>query len=116
VVDLWNGLGIFFGIFIPNYNEYYLNIIDKLNKDMLKWFAISVGVTLPYIFGFLGLSTMGPIAGGFFSTMQGSGIVAGSIMALTQSFVMCGWAITIQTYTICFCGVWYLIKKFYNYK
>ncbi len=78
---------------------------------MLKWIVISVGVTLPYIFGFLGLSTMGPIAGGFFSTMQGSGIVAGSIMALTQSFVMCGWAITIQTYTICFWGGWYLIKK-----
>jgi len=78
---------------------------------MLKWIAISVGVTLPYIFGFLGLSTMGPIAGGFFSTMQGSGIVAGSIMALTQSFVMSGYAITIQMCTISFCGVWYLIKK-----
>lgn len=83
---------------------------------MLKWIAISVGVTLPYIFGLLGLSTMGPIAGGFFSTMQGSGIVAGSVMALTQSFVMSGYAITIQTCTISFCGVWYLIKKFYNYK
>jgi len=78
---------------------------------MLKWIAISVGVTLPYIFGLLGLSTVGPIAGGLFSTMQGSGIVAGSVMALAQSFVMCGWAITIQTYTICFCGGWYLIKK-----
>ena len=78
---------------------------------MLKWAAISVGITLPYIFGFLGLSTIGPIAGGLFSTMQGSGIVAGSIMALTQSFVMSGYAITIQTCTICFCGGWYLIKK-----
>jgi len=82
---------------------------------MFKWVALScVGIGLPYIFGLFGLSTLGPIAGGVFSTMQGSGIAAGSFMALAQSFVMSGWALVIQTYTIGFWCMWLLIKSIFR--
>ena len=60
---------------------------------------------LPYILSFIGLSSIGPIAGGLFSTFQGSGIVSGSVMAMTQSFAMSGWAIVLQISTFIFWGI-----------
>jgi hypothetical protein len=75
----------------------------------------SIGIFLPYIFGLIGLSTMGPIAGGLFSSLQGSGIVAGSFMAFTQSFIMSGWVSFIYTWsfvTWIVYGSVSLIKKF----
>lgn len=63
----------------------------------------------PHIFGFIGLSSIGPISGGLFSTMQGSGIVSGSLMAMTQSFVMSGWATTVQLFTM---GFWIIVSLF----
>lgn len=60
---------------------------------------------LPYILSFIGLSSIGPIAGGLFSTFQGAGIVSGSVMAMTQSFAMSGWAIVLQISTIIFWGI-----------
>jgi len=55
---------------------------------------------LPYIFGLIGLSNIGPIAGGLFATMQGSGIISGSLMAMTQSFAMSGWVVVMQLFAI----------------
>jgi len=48
------------------------------------------GVTFcsPYILGFIGLSSTGPIAGGLFATFQGASILSGSWMALAQSIAM----------------------------
>lgn len=60
----------------------------------------TIMVFLPYIFRFIGLSIIGPIAGGLFSTMQGAGIVSGSFMAMIQSLAMGGWVITIQSFGI----------------
>ena len=59
----------------------------------------SIGIFLPYLFGLVGLSTMGPIAGGLFSTLQGSGVVAGSFMAMAQSFIMSGCVASIYTWS-----------------
>ena len=53
---------------------------------------------LPSIFSLIGLSSIGPIAGGLFSTMQGSGIASGSFMAMLQSFAMSGWIASIQLF------------------
>ena len=75
----------------------------------------SIGVLLPYIFSLVGLSTVGPIAGGLFSTLQGSGIISGSFMAVTQSFIMSGWVTFIYTWsfvTWVVYGTASLIKKF----
>ena len=51
-------------------------------RTALKWIFIpvvsSIMVFLPYIFGLIGLSSIGPIAGGLFATIQGAGIVSGS--------------------------------------
>jgi hypothetical protein len=73
----------------------------QVNK--LKWVFIPIVsiilLFLPYILGLIGLSSVGPIAGGFFSTMQGAGIVSGSFMAMIQSFAMSGWVILIQLVT-----------------
>lgn len=72
---------------------------------------------LPYILSFIGLSSIGPIAGGLFSTFQGAGIVSGSAMAMTQSFAMSCWAIVLQISTIIFWGIFSIImfiKNKYN--
>lgn len=78
--------------------------IRRLINYNVKWIFIpvvsSIMVFLPYIFGLIGLSSIGPIAGGLFATMQGSGIVSGSLMAITQSFAMSGWVIAIQILAI----------------
>jgi len=50
----------------------------------------------------IGISTIGPIAGGLFASMQGIGLVSGSFMALIQSFVMCGYALVAQIIAITF--------------
>ena len=42
----------------------------------------------PTILGLIGLSAVGPVAGGAFATMQGAGIVAGSWMAVAQAVAM----------------------------
>ena len=79
-------------------------IIRRIINYNLKWIFIpvvsSIMVFLPYIFGLIGLSSIGPIAGGLFATMQGTGIVSGSLMAITQSFAMSGWIVLIQLVTI----------------
>ena len=79
-------------------------IIRKIIKYKLKWVFIpivsSIMLFLPYIFMLIGLSNIGPIAGGLFSTMQGAGIVSGSLMSITQSFAMSGWVVVIQLVTI----------------
>ena len=75
----------------------------------------SIIFCLPIIFTWIGLSSIGPIAGGLFSTMQGSGIVAGSSMAILQYFSMSGWISFLQGFVIkcwLFYGFGYtLIKK-----
>jgi len=75
-------------------------------------------IFLPYILSVIGLSSIGPIAGGLFASMQGSAIVGGSIMAMMQSFAMSGWVVVIQIITICFwimVSIFTFIKKlFYN--
>jgi hypothetical protein len=55
---------------------------------------------LPSILGLIGLSSIGPISGGLFSTMQGAGIVSGSFMAMLQSFAMSGWVLLIQSFAV----------------
>jgi hypothetical protein len=69
----------------------------------------SIMLFLPYIFGLIGLSSIGPIAGGLFSTMQGAGIISGSLMAMTQSFAMSGWVVVTQ-----FVGIssWFIVLIF----
>ena len=72
---------------------------------------------LPYILSFIGLSSIGPIAGGLFSTFQGAGIVSGSVMAMTQSLAMSGWTIVLQISTFIFWGIFSIImfiKNKYN--
>ena len=64
---------------------------------------------LPYIFSLIGLSSIGPIAGSLFSTMQGAGIVSGSLLALLQSFAMSGWIIIIQSISIYY---WLIVLLF----
>ena len=78
----------------------------------LKWVlmgfvTLSSGIMLflPSILSLIGLSSIGPIAGGLFSSFQGAGIVSGSVMAMTQSFAMSGWAIVVQTFTFIFWGI-----------
>jgi len=57
---------------------------------------------LPYIFTLIGISAIGPILGSLFASLQGAGIMSGSIMSLIQSFVMCGWALTAQLCAVIF--------------
>ena len=86
--------------------------ITKYNFTPLKCIFIpvsSIMVFLPYIFGLIGISSIGPIGGGLFATMQGAGIVSGSLMAITQSFVMSGWVIAIQLVGI---GSWFVVLIF----
>ncbi len=42
----------------------------------------------PLFFYAIGVSSIGPIAGGLFATAQGAGLVAGSIMSTIQSAAM----------------------------
>jgi hypothetical protein len=69
---------------------------------MMSWFPLKMlynfifypllitGVTFcsPYILGFIGLSSTGPIAGGIFATFQGASMLSGSWMAVAQSIAM----------------------------
>ena len=75
-------------------------VIKQFIKYNLKWFFLPlisvIMLFLPSIFSLIGLSTIGPIAGGLFSQLQGASIVSGSLMAIMQSFVMSGWAIFMQ--------------------
>jgi hypothetical protein len=90
----------------------------------LKWAfipAISISLLfLPSILGLIGLSSVGPISGGLFSTMQGAGIVSGSFMAMIQSFAMSGWVIFIQLFTavswIIFSLLAFIKKYLFHYK
>ena len=66
-------------------------------------------IFLPYILSVIGLSSIGPIAGGLFASMQGCGIVSGSIMAMMQSFAMSGWVVVIQITSVCF---WIMVSIF----
>jgi len=47
-----------------------------------------VSLCFPYILGFIGLSSTGPIAGGLFASFQGASILSGSWMAAAQSIAM----------------------------
>ena len=42
----------------------------------------------PAVLGLIGLGAVGPVAGGLFAAAQGTGIVAGSWMAVAQSIAM----------------------------
>lgn len=50
--------------------------------------VVGVLVGSPAILGFVGLSAIGPIAGGSFAAMQASGVAAGSWMAAAQAVAM----------------------------
>ena len=84
-------------------------------RKIIKWGFISVVSSimlfLPYIFWLIGLSSIGPIAGGLFATMQGTGIISGSLMAMTQSFAMSGWVVVMRLVAIS-CWVIVLIFTF----
>jgi len=68
----------------------------------------------PYILGLIGLSSIGPISGGLFATMQGAGIVSGSLMAMIQSFAMSGWVVVMQFVGITAWGYSFYKKLFYD--
>lgn len=76
-------------------------IIRRFVKSSFRWVVISTvsGVMLfsPSIFGLFGVSTIGPIAYGL---IQGTGIMSGNLIAMTKSFVMSGWDLTIQSIAI----------------
>jgi len=84
-------------------------IIKKIINFNLNWYFIpiisSIMLFLPYIFSLIGLSSIGPIAGSLFSTMQG----AGSLLAMLQSFAMSGWIIIIQSISIYY---WLIVLLF----
>jgi hypothetical protein len=75
-------------------------IIRRFIKSNLNFVFITIVsssmVFSPYILGLIGLSSIGPISGGLFATMQGAGIVSGSLMAMIQSFAMSGWVVVMQ--------------------
>ena len=50
---------------------------------------MSVGLTGLSLLA-IGLSPIGPIAGGAFAAAQGAGVIAGSLMAIAQSAAMTG--------------------------
>jgi len=98
-------------------------IIRRFIKYNLNWGCIpmvsGIMIFLPYIFGLIGLSSIGPIAGGLFSTIQGAGIVSGSFMAMIQSFAMSGWVVVIQLFGLCglsVISIFTLIKKYFTIK
>lgn len=69
---------------------------------LLVFIFTGILLFLPSILSLIGLSSTGPIAGGLFSSMQGGGIMSGSLMAILQSFAMSGWAVLLQSVTVCF--------------
>jgi hypothetical protein len=76
----------------------------------------SIILFLPYIISLIGLSSIGPISGGLFATMQGAGIVSGSLMAMLQSFAMSGYIVTMQLFVICtwvVASIFISVKKIY---
>jgi len=89
----------------------YHHKMFNLKWILMGFLTITSGAMmgLPYILSFIGLSNIGPIAGGLFSSFQGAGIVSGSIMAMTQSFAMSGWVIVIQISTFIF---WVIVSIF----
>lgn len=86
-----------------------------INIKIIKWGFISIVSSimlfLPSIFWLIGLSSIGPIAGGLFATMQGTGIISGSLMAMTQSFAMSGWVVVSQLVAIS----WWVIVLIFNF-
>lgn len=82
----------------------------KLNLNHIFIPIVSgIMIFLPYILSLIGLSSIGPIAGGLFASMQGSGIIRGSIIDMMQSFAMSGWIVVIQITSICF---WIMVSIF----
>jgi len=88
-------------------------------KYSFKWGFIPIitgsMLFLPFIFNLIGLSSIGPIANGLFSTMQGAGIVSGSLMSITQSLAMSGWVIVIQITGGVIASIFYFYNKFFNF-
>ena len=84
--------------------DYYYSYMFNLKWVLMGFLTIVSGgmLFLPYILSFIGLSSIGPIAGGLFSSFQGAGIVSGSVMAMIQSFAMSGWTIVLQISTFIF--------------
>jgi hypothetical protein len=86
-----------------------------INRKIIKWGFISIVSSimlfLPSIFWLIGLSSIGPIAGGLFATMQGTGIISGSLMAMTQSFAMSGWVVLTQLVAIS----WWVIVLIFTF-
>ena len=76
--------------------------------------AVTAGfvVSAPYLLGAIGLSAAGPVAGGLFASMQGAGIVSGSIMATAQSVAMGGSIPAIYTATVAVAssGISYIVN------
>jgi len=62
----------------------------KMIYNFIFYPLLITGVSLcsPYILGFIGLSSTGPIAGGLFASFQGASILSGSWMAAAQSIAM----------------------------
>jgi len=62
----------------------------KMLYNFIFYPLLITGVTFcsPYILGFIGLSSTGPIAGGLFATFQGASMLSGSWMAVAQSIAM----------------------------
>ena len=73
-----------------------------------KKIGVAVGITaglvvgicaLPALFTVVGLTAIGPIAGGLFAANSGAAIAAGSAMAVTQSMAMGGSVMTASAIT-----------------
>ena len=82
--------------------------VTQLIQSVLKWSFIIVSTImamLPYILWAIGLSSIGPISGGLFATMQGSAIISGSFMAVIQSLAMGSSLIIIQLVGIFNCVI-----------
>ena len=84
-------------------------IIIKIIKWGFILIVSSIMLFLPFIFGLIGLSSIGPIAGGLFATMQGIGIISDSLMAMTQSFAMSGWVVVMRLVAISY---WVIVLIF----
>lgn len=62
---------------------------------------------LPSILALMGLTSIGPVSGGLFASMQGAGIASGSLMAVLQSFAMSGWVVVVQMVSAILCAIIY---------
>lgn len=58
--------------------------------------VVGVVVGSPFILSFVGLSAIGPVAGGTFAAMQGAGVAAGSWMAAAQAVAMTVGAVAVS--------------------